>query len=283
MRTMKKINFLTFDIEEWYHANYEGLDYSKYENETTNLDSAIDRILLLCEKHKIAATFFVLGTVAQKKPHIVRKLVQSGHEVASHGFSHELVYNMTPKTFRNDLSKSINILQDITGQSVIGYRAPSWSIKKGNLPWFYSILEQSGLRYSSSIYPAQTFLYGIPNFIPYPHFPTIEDRRVHIIEFPVPVFRIVGKALGFSGGFYFRILPTPVIRLLFYLSNKRNRPLFIYLHPREIFPDTSRLPLSLIPRFIQYYGIGQTKKKLIRLLSAQNQHFMRIDNYISKR
>lgn len=277
---MKKVSFLTFDVEEWYHANYEGLDYKTYENEITNLDSAIDGILLLCEKHNIQATFFVLGIVAQKKPHIVRKLVQAGHEVASHGFSHELVYRMSPKAFRHDLSKSIDILQDIAGQSVSGYRAPSWSIKQENLPWFYSILEQYGLTYSSSIYPAQTFLYGIPDFIPYPHSPTIEGHKVGIIEFPVPVFRIMGKAMGFSGGFYFRMLPIPVIHLLFYLSNKRNCPVFIYLHPREVFPNNCRLPLSPIPRFIHYYGIGQTRKKLTRLLSIHKHRFMRMDHYI---
>src|SRR5579871_6485811 len=131
-------NFLTFDIEEWFHANYSGLEVSAHDSSVeTNLGCLIDRILAMCQEYAVTGTFFILGSVARNKPSIVRKLHSAGHEIASHGYGHELVYSIGPEKFRADLKLSCSILEDITGERVLGFRAASFSVREGVLPWYY--------------------------------------------------------------------------------------------------------------------------------------------------
>lgn len=259
-------NFLTLDIEEWYHANYETVDLSKFQSNETNLETLVDNLIDICSEYNVKSTCFVLGSVAENKPQIVRKLFRAGHEIASHGYGHKLVYSMSAIDFKEDLSKSCNILQSITGENVYGYRAPSWSVKKENLAWFYAVLEEQELKYSSSVYPGKTFLYGIEGFHQYPHNPVVNGKETSIIEIPVPVCNILGKNIGFSGGFYLRLFPLWFVKMQFKKNIDEQKSAFIYLHPREIDKFQPKLKLSFAESFIHYYGIKECENKLRNIL-----------------
>ena len=275
------MNFLTFDIEEWFHANYETIDFNDYNPLSTNLESNVDRLIDLCAKHNVKATCFVLGSVAKNKPQIVQKLLSNGHEIASHGYGHQLVYNMEPDKFKKDLIISCDILEQITAKKVTGYRAPCWSVNKENINWYYDILEECGIKYSSSIYPAETFLYGIKDFSQHIHFPDVKGKKSKVLEVPVPVFKLLTKKIGFSGGFYLRLLPTWLIKMNISSRIQRDIPTFIYLHPREIDIAQPRLKLNKIENFIHYYNINRCEKKLENIINSYSDTFMPIETYIS--
>lgn len=273
-------NILTFDIEEWYHANYDNLHYGCSIETTTILESTIDQIIEMCARFAIYSTCFVLGDVARQKPSIVKKLYKAGHEIASHGYSHRLIYTMSPEEFKSDVQDSCAVLEDITGEKVVGYRAPSWSVKKEILSWYYDILEELGLRYSSSVYPAYTFLYGIPGFPPYCHYPVIDGRRIGIMEFPVPVTKLLWKRIGFSGGFFLRFFPPWFIKYILLGKNRNNQSCFIYLHPREFDFHQPRLALPFKERFIHYYGVQKTEKKLDNILRHFAENMVRMKDLL---
>lgn len=273
-------NFLTFDIEDWYHSNFKSLDLSKVDKSRTNFRENVSRLIDICEKHKVKSTCFVVGSMAEKYPDIIRKLHDNGHEIASHTYSHNLVYSMTESEFRQDLLKSKDILENIIGSSIYGFRAPSWSVRNDMLHWYYNILTDLGFKYSSSVYPAKTFLYGIPGFEPKPHYPLVSDKQVQILEVPVPVFGCAGKKIGFSGGFYLRALPGPLIKVLINKKNRNNVPVFIYLHPREIDKMQERLNLPYLEKFIYYWGIARCEKKFDSLVARYKSSFSRIVDYI---
>jgi len=169
-------NFLTFDIEEWYNANYKSVDLSNYSGENTNLEKNVDRLLEICDEFGIKSTCFIVGEIAKNKPQIVKKIHDQGHEVASHSFNHRLVYQMKPGDFEKDLEISLDTLEQIIGEKVIGFRAPSWSVNKETLSWFYPILHKHGILYSSSVFPGKTFLYGVPGFPQKIHRPKVDDN-----------------------------------------------------------------------------------------------------------
>jgi peptidoglycan-N-acetylglucosamine deacetylase len=276
---MHKTNFLTFDIEEWYHANYDDVEFSNFENGSTDLEKNIDKIIELCDRYNVKSTCFVLGKVAESKPHIIKKLYRAGHEIASHGYAHKLVYTMTEKEFKEDLKISCKLLEDIIGEKVVGYRAPSWSVKKENLKWYYKVLQEQGIKYSSSIYPAHTYLYGIPGFKERPHYPTIGQKQVSVLEIPVPTFGFSNKLIGFSGGFYLRFFPGWVIEHIIKWKNKNNLPIFIYLHPRELDSNQMKLNLNLLESFIHYHGVKSAEKKLNRLVCSFRKTFMTLRSF----
>lgn len=280
---MVMVNFLTFDIEDWYHANYQSVDISRFQGVPSRLEAETDRLLEICADAGVESTCFVLGSVAETLPGLVKKIAAAGHEVASHGHSHQLVYSMTPDQFRKDLQKSCAILEELTGKKVWGFRAPSWSLKEDTLEWYYPILEEANLAYSSSVYPASTFLYGIPAFPNRVHYPAIAGRDTTILEIPVPVVRLLGKTIGFSGGFYFRLLPGWLIRKAFRKVGPQGKESFLYLHPREIDPQQARLPLPFLESLIQYYGTSSCEKKLRRTLAYLAGSFVRMGDYARAR
>lgn len=267
-RKLPKI-YLTLDVEEWFHANYKHIDISKYSYDESNLELNIDRFISLCANYNIQSTCFVLGQVAEKKPSIVKKLFRAGHEIASHGYSHQLIYDMSPKDFKKDLFKSCDILQNITGEKVLGFRAPCWSVNKNNISWFYSILQEAGIRYSSSVYPAKTFLYGIPGFPEIMHYPDVNGTTSDVLEVPVPVVSIFGKKVGFSGGFFLRFFPLWFIERSIKSHFYKGKVVFIYLHPREIDKNEKRIALSPVEKFIHYAGVNGCYHKLERIIENQ--------------
>lgn len=222
----------------------------------------------------------MLGTIAESNPRIVSKLHNADHEIASHGYGHRLVYNMTPVEFKEDLKRSCNILEDITGKKILGFRAPSWSVKKKTLEWFCPILEELGLKYSSSVYPEQTFLYGIPDFPQEIHYPVINGRKTNILEIPVPLVNILGKKLGFSGGFYLRIFPAWFIIRTIKKMNSKNKPVFIYLHSREIDQNQPNIKLPFTENLIHYWGIRSCESKLEKIIKSFVSTFSKISEIV---
>jgi len=262
-------NYLTFDIEEWYHANYAGYAPSKKDLAApTNLDALVDRFLELCSFYKVKATFFVVGSVAKRKPHIVKSIIQHGHEVASHSYNHELVYAMTPKQFEQDAVRSKNVLEDITGKRVYGYRAPSWSVREECLLWYYSALQKHGYRYSSSVFPLKTFLYGIPNAPRFAFIPQVGDTPHQLLEIPCSTSKILGKTFGFSGGFYMRCIPQFFIERWTRELNTSGHSTIFYLHPREIDLFQPKIALPFFQSFLHYYGVDGCEAKLTHIMQT---------------
>jgi len=256
-------NILTFDIEEWYEANYKGINFTTIDYQQSNLLDEVEEILNLCEKYQAKATFFILGKVAEKNPYLVKLIQGKGQEIASHGYEHKLVYNLSPKEFEEDLQKSIKILESITGERVLGYRAPSWSVTR-ETSWVYPILAKLGIKYSASVFPIKTFLYGWPDSPRFPYLKEIDDKK--ILEIPASTLKIFGKNIPFSGGTFFRLLPYWLVELGIKKNNRESQPAIIYLHPREIDPKAPKLSLPWKEHLIHYWGVAQTKQKLEKLL-----------------
>ena len=154
-------NMLTFDIEEWFHANFDGVSLEPAAGRSSNFRSHMDTLLRICRETDCKATFFVLGCIGENYPDVVKAIAREGHDVASHGYGHQLAYKQTFEEFRDDVKKSVDILEHLTGTKVLGYRAPSWSIVESNLHYLEA-LEELGMKYDASIFPVKTFLYGIP-------------------------------------------------------------------------------------------------------------------------
>jgi polysaccharide deacetylase family protein (PEP-CTERM system associated) len=273
-------NFLTFDIEEWYNANYDSIDLTKFSGKNTNLEVNVDRLLGICDQNDIKATCFVVGDIARNKPQIVKKIHRQGHEVASHSFNHNLVYEMTPGQFEDDLRISMDTLEQIIGEKVSGFRAPSWSVNLDTLSWFYPILNKYGILYSSSVFPGKTFLYGIPSFPQKIHRPVVDGKVMDVWEIPQTLVSFAGKSVGFSGGFYMRFFPSWFINSKMKSSNQKNKNVFVYLHPREIDPLAPKLKLPLLESMIHYWGVKGCEQKLIKVINANKQSFVRMKDYI---
>jgi polysaccharide deacetylase family protein (PEP-CTERM system associated) len=254
---------LTFDIEDWFHI----LDHPATRSETqwqtfpSRLDANIERILHLLASKNLKATFFCLGWVARKHPHIIRNIVTQGHEIGCHSHHHQLVFEMTPKSFAQDLSLSLNTLQEITGDPIRIFRAPGFSIGEQE-KWVFEILAAHGIEADSSIFPAPRGHGGFATF-GQARPVWIESNGIRIKEFPINLFSILGRKIIFSGGGYFRLLPYPLIQAM----TQRSPYVMTYFHPRDFDPGQPLVPnLPLIRRFKSYYGLQGAFNKLQRLV-----------------
>ena len=261
------VNLLTFDIEDWYHANYDGVDLAADRSGESHFRANMELLLQICSDTGCKATFFVLGQIGEQYPALVREIVRAGHEVASHGYGHQLAYKQTYAEFKADVKKSADILQALTGEQVFGYRAPSWSIVKTN-HHYLAALEELGLRYDASIFPVKTFLYGIPDAPTEIHHPVVDGREMELLEVPMSVWKVCGRNIGYSGGFYFRLLPTWLIKRIIRSANAAGHRSIVYLHPRELDPSEHRLQLPLLESFIQYHNVAATQQKLTEILRS---------------
>lgn len=258
-------NAMTIDVEDYFQVSAFApyIARADWDARECRVERNIDAILEMLDQHHTKATFFTLGWVAERYPQLVRQIVAQGHELASHGYAHQRASDQTPDTFFEDVHVAKNMLEDLSGQAVIGYRAPSFSIGKANL-WAYDTLLEAGYRYSSSVYPIAHDHYGMPDS---PRF-TYEVRS-GLIEIPITTVRLFERNFPSSGGGYFRLLPYAVSRWLIQRVNNHDQQAGIfYFHPWEIDPGQPRVAgVSAKTRFRHYVNIAHTQARLKRLLT----------------
>jgi len=263
------VNLLTIDVEDYFHAN--GLQTHVGRHDWNSLPGRVEsntrRLLELFDVHGVRATFFILGWVAARYPELVREIHAAGHELASHGWDHELVYNQTPGEFEQDVTRTKGFLEDLTGATVYGYRAPSFSIVPKSW-WALEVLARTGHVYDSSIYPVRRKRYGVPDARSDIH--TILEPSAEgagLLEVPPPSVRLLGRNWPVAGGGFFRFYPLWVTRAALRRINARNEsPAVVYLHPWEIDPQQPRLRGTAINRWRHYLNLGRTEARLERLL-----------------
>jgi polysaccharide deacetylase family protein (PEP-CTERM system associated) len=321
------LNALTIDIEDYFQVqafsnvikyedwnNYEcrierntdrilyilneASQNSKFKSQNSKLNQSVTQHTTLDTQHSLKATFFVLGWVAERYPDVVKRIHEEGHEIACHGYAHQLIYNQSEEEFRGDIRKAKAILEDITGDVVVGYRAPSYSIIDKS-KWAFEVLIEEGFKYDSSIFPIRHDFYGMPKAPRFPFVislnktPNVEfsvlnyeltathnskpinqnsklntQNSKFIMEFPLSTIRLFGMNLPISGGGYFRLFPYALIRKgLKSINEKESRPFIFYLHPWEIDADQPRVNnLSPKSRFRHYVNLTKTEEKFKKLI-----------------
>lgn len=257
-------NALTIDVEDYFQVSAFApyIARSDWERRECRVERNVDRILAMLGERDTKATFFTLGWIAQRYPQLVRRIATQGHEVASHGYGHERASDLSQQAFSADIESAKNILEDLTGTPVTGYRAPSFSIGSANL-WAFDCLARAGYRYSSSIYPIRHDHYGMPDSPRFVH--RINDA---LIEVPITTLRMFSRNLPSSGGGYFRLLPYAVSRWMLQRVNRQERESAIfYFHPWEIDVGQPRIAgIDNKTRFRHYLNIGRMEARLARLL-----------------
>jgi polysaccharide deacetylase family protein (PEP-CTERM system associated) len=258
-------NALTIDVEDYFQVSAFApyIRRDEWDSRECRVEGNVGRILDLLAERGTHATFFTLGWVAERYPQLVRRIVEGGHELASHGYGHQRASDLSQAEFTEDITRAKRILEDLSGQAVSGYRAPSFSIGTGNL-WAFDALARAGYRYSSSIYPIAHDHYGMPDS---PRF----AYRVSsgMLEIPVTTLRMGGRNLPSSGGGYFRLLPYAVSRWMLRRVNQQDRePAIFYFHPWEIDTGQPRVAgIDAKTRFRHYVNIPRMEPRLQALLA----------------
>jgi polysaccharide deacetylase family protein (PEP-CTERM system associated) len=233
-------------------------------------------LIQLFDDCNVRGTFFILGTVAERYPGLIRAILESGHEIASHGNEHRMITKMSPAEFREDVRKSKSILEDICGTAVLGYRAPTFSIVK-RTEWAYEILREEGFRYSSSVFPIRHDRYGWLEFGVFPRKMAVSGNRC-IWEIPLSVEKAGIINMPFGGGGYLRLYPMFLTRYFFRRLVRMGRPAIVYIHPWEIDRQHPRIAMPLLKSIRHYVGISRTKRKMRDLL--RSHPFGRMDHFL---
>jgi polysaccharide deacetylase family protein (PEP-CTERM system associated) len=258
------VNALTIDVEDYFHVSaFEPhIDRDAWERLPCRVERNVEQLLALLGEQRAHATFFTLGWVAQRYPGLVRRIVDNGHELASHGYGHRRASDLDRAAFSDDIRRAKALLEDIGGAPVIGYRAPSFSIGKRNL-WAFDCIAEAGYRYSSSVYPVRHDHYGMPDA---PRFPY--RVRDGLTELPVTTTRLFGRNLPAGGGGYFRLAPYRISRWAISRVNRlEQRPAIFYFHPWEIDPEQPRVAgVGIKTRLRHYLNLHRTQPRLRRLL-----------------
>jgi polysaccharide deacetylase family protein (PEP-CTERM system associated) len=258
-------NALTIDVEDYFQVSAFAphIDRADWDNCECRVERNVHRILDLLDQHSTKATFFTLGWIAQRYPQLIQQIVDRGHELASHGYGHERASDLTEAAFLEDVRSAKAILEDLSGQEIRGYRAPSFSIGKNNL-WAFDCLAQTGHRYSSSIYPIAHDHYGMPDS---PRF--VYEVRPGLLEVPITTLRAFGRNFPSSGGGYFRLLPYALSRWMLQRVNATDRQSGIfYFHPWEIDTQQPRIAgIGAKTRFRHYINIDRVEARMNQLLT----------------
>jgi len=260
---MAVLNGLSFDIEDWFQVENlkEAISCDRWESCDLRVVQNTRKILRLLIEHQTLATFFILGWVAERCPALVKEIAGSGHEIASHGYGHELIYKITPEGFYADVRLSKDILESITGSPVIGYRAPGFSITPKS-QWAPEVLRNAGFRYDSSIFPTSFHnRYGFNGTCRLPF-----QFRNGLAEIPLSIYPFAGANFPLAGGGYFRLFPYSYFQLFFRRMNKQGKPIVFYLHPWELDPEQPRMKVRLDYRFRHYVNLKKTENRLEKLL-----------------
>lgn len=262
---MRPESVFSIDVEDWY--NLSGTGVEPPPSEWDRLESRVERnfegMLEILAEQKAVATCFFVGYFAKRFPHLVRKAVEQGHEVASHSYYHRLAYEQSPEEFRDDVRSARLLLEDISGSRVTGFRAPAFSVT-AKTPWFFDALIEAGYEYDSSVFPAPHQTGGLATKSLAPHM--VKGESGQLVEFPITAVPVFGKLMCFFGGGYLRLFPYDVIRSMAKRAERDGRPVIFYVHPREIDPDQPRMPLSARRRFTCYVNLHSTRPKMQRIL-----------------
>jgi len=296
-------NAMSCDLEEYFQVQAcEGVvARDQWAAQPSRLEPSTERVLALLDEAEAKATFFVLGWNAARHPELVRRIAAAGHEVASHGYGHRMITEQTPEEFRDDVRRAKALLEDLAGQPVVGFRAPTFSITE-RTRWALAILAEEGYRYDSSIFPIRHDRYGIPSA---PRFlyevgqqgaspapgrssapigrigptgptedggPRVQAARPtdgrSLVEFPPTTLQVLGCNLPVAGGGYLRLLPVRLVAAALRRVNRQGHPAIVYFHPWELDSEQPRLPLRGLSRFRHYVGLARTADKLRHLLRA---------------
>ncbi len=258
------LNILTIDVEDWFHTSAlePYIAQEQWEHLPSTLRANVNGILEILSSMQTHATFFILGWVAERYPDLVRNIVASGHEIASHGYRHRLIYHLSPVTFRDYVKRAKHLLEDLSGKEVRGYRATSFSVVNRTL-CALEALKEAGFFYDSSIFPIGHDIYGIPDS---PRFPYVHANG--LVEIPPSTVSLWGKNFPVAGGGYFRLYPYWLTRLGLRWLNRAGHPGVVYLHPWEFDPACPHLPnLDWRTGFRQYINLKKTMTKFKQLLA----------------
>ncbi len=264
---IKMMNAITIDVEDYYQVSaFETVvQRAEWDHFESRVERNTYRLLDILDEYKTKGTFFVLGWVAERHPSLVREIDARGHEVASHGYSHQRVYTQSPEKFREETRLSKRILEDTTGKLIAGYRAASYSITEKSL-WALDILIEEGYLYDSSIFPIMHDRYGIPSGERFSH--VIKRASGEILEFPLSTVRFCSNNFPVGGGGYLRLFPYPVTKwAIGHLNIKEKHPAIVYLHPWEVDPDQPRIDGSFLSKFRHYVNLRKTEQVVKNLLT----------------
>jgi polysaccharide deacetylase family protein (PEP-CTERM system associated) len=258
-------NALTVDVEEEYQVSgFESrIDRQRWSEYPSRVEANTERLLVLLRRRQVRATFFVLGWTAQQCPDLIRRIQNEGHEIGAHSFWHQCIYRQSPEAFREDLVRTKELLRGLTGQEILSYRAPSFSITRRSW-WALEILAEEGFRYDSSVFPIRHDRYGAPDS-PVGIY-RVQTPSGPIWEFPPAVCRLAGINVPCAGGGYFRLYPLWLTMWLLRAIRREGRPFVFYVHPWELDPRQPRLPGSLLSRFRHYWNLAVTARRLEALL-----------------
>lgn len=266
-------NIFSIDLEDWYQGIE--IDIDQWDQFTPRIRKGIDPLLDILQETNTKATFFILGYQAEKTPELVRQISDLGHDIASHGYSHRFVYQQTPAQFQSELRRSKDVLQDLCGRAVDGYRAPFFSITEKSL-WAHDILLEEGFLYDSSLFPVKNYRYGIAGAGREPGWLTTENGN-KIYEIPLSTVRIPRGAhkwasnIPMSGGGYFRLYPYSLTKLLINQLRSEKLGLVFYMHPWEYDPDHPKIDFPrTLPKLTHYLNLKSSREKTRKLLTDFN-------------
>ena len=266
-------------MEDYFQVSAfeNSIDRKNWDNLEHRVSANMDKILTIFSEANVKATFFTLGWLAERYPAMVKNIIENGHELASHGYGHQRVTDLTKDQFKEDVTKAKKILEDISGHPIKGYRAPSYSICKENV-WALQVLADTGHQYSSSIYPIKHDHYGFPDA---PRF-IFKDKKSGLIEIPITTTKFFNRLFPAGGGGFFRFYPYPLSRKLIRRVNEiEKEPVVFYLHPWELDPGQPRqINIPIKSKFRHYLNLHKTKDRLEYLLS--DFHWGRIDDVFIK-
>lgn len=269
------INALSFDVEEWYHPEAIRKSNLTLEHHSQVVE-ATTPLLDLLQRYQVKATFFTVGEVAQAHPHLIERILNEGHELAFHGWTHLPLWALTPESFAAEIVDFLKWRDGhFAGAKILGYRAPTFSLD-ASTAWAIKILHEHGFVYDSSVFPARTSLYGVPDAplhpykmnLDYPAILAAPDEN-GLLEIPMSVFPIGGLKIGFTGGLYLRALPLALVQTMIQRTNQQGRAAVMYIHPWETYTQTPRLKLSVGGRLVLYHGLPSFQKleKLLQTFS----------------
>jgi len=274
-------NILTIDLEDWFQVdNFKHIfPVSTWDTCELRVEKNILKLLQIFDKFNTKTTFFVLGWIAEKCPDLIREIHKQGHEIATHGFNHQLVCSQTREEFKQDLQRSIDVLSKITGENPRGFRAPTWSINQ-NCPWAFDVMRECGIEYDSSLFPGRFTSPSSPRgevkaegSITWSHeYVSSWELTIkfadgsELTEYPITTVKICGKSIPFSGGGYFRLFPYSFISWGIKKLNNQGIPAIVYLHPWEIDPQQPRQNAGALKNFRHYVNMEKTEDKLCKLL-----------------